>query len=394
MKLKNSTRLLVHILITVFVFPSFGQSNKVDQRLPPNGSPINSQIGMATKKPEVRPVDSYAAGRLLYKNGKYHEAIIELQKAYEQVPLPTLLRNIGMAYKKINMKQEACDYFLRYLQEADTIEKADREEISQAISELRLAMANEKRPDSVSIEARVSRQHPGQASKPVIIPTMDQRNREPPLLPQSPTILAASLSDAGPSVPKSTANADIKAVDAKTDSGADCSVDPDSNYYQMGRKLYKEGQFERSIECLKLANQQKPRPLLIYNIGMAYRKLNRHFESIAYFQRFLSTADTLTEDERLRVQAFIDQSAKAKISGQIITADPQISRLDPGQDEKQPLYKKWWFWTIVGGTAVAVGIAIAVPIIVQQNSRDFCTTYSGSVDLCATATASNLAIMF
>ncbi len=394
MKLKNSTRLLVHILITVFVFPSFGQSNKVDQRLPPNGSPINSQIGMATKKPEVRPVDSYAAGRLLYKNGKYQEAIIELKKAYEQVPLPTLLRNIGMAYKKINMKQEACDYFLRYLQEADTIEKADREEISQAISELRLAMANEKRPDSVSIEARVSRQHPGQASKPVIIPTMDQRNREPPLLPQSPTILAASLSDAGPSVPKSTANADIKAVDAKTDSGADCSVDPDSNYYQMGRKLYKEGQFERSIECLKLANQQKPRPLLIYNIGMAYRKLNRHFESIAYFQRFLSTADTLTEDERLRVQAFIDQSAKAKISGQIITADPQISRLDPGQDEKQPLYKKWWFWTIVGGTAVAVGIAIAVPIIVQQNSRDFCTTYSGSVDLCATATASNLAIMF
>ena len=392
MKLKNSTSLPVLILVAVFAFSAFGQSKKVDQRVPPNGNPSNSQPGMGTKKPEVLPIDSYAAGRLLYKNGKYQEAIIELKKAYEQVPLPTLLRNTGMAYKKLNMKQEACDYFLRYLQEADTIEKADREEISQAISELRLAVANEKRPDSVSAEVRLSKQYPERASNPATIPTTDQSNRQPPLLPQSSTFQVGVLSDTGPSVPKSTANTSIKAVDAKTDPGADCPVDLDSNYYQMGRKFYKEGQFEKSIECLKLANQQKPRPLLIYNIGMAYRKLNRHFESIAYFQRFLSTADNLTEDERLRVQAFIDQSAKARITGEKITADPQITRLDPGQDEKVLLYRKWWFWTIVGGTAAAVGLAIAVPIIVQQNNRDFCTTYGGSADLCATASASSLVI--
>ena len=37
------------------------------------------------------------------------------------------------------------------------------------------------------------------------------------------------------------------------------------------------------------------------------------------------------------------------------------------QDQKKPVYKRWWFWTILGGAAAGIGAGIAAGVVASQS---------------------------
>ena len=60
----------------------------------------------------------FANGRKLYTEGKYHEAISELLKAYNLRPAPPILLNIGRTYEKLNDKKKALKFYKEFLLKA------------------------------------------------------------------------------------------------------------------------------------------------------------------------------------------------------------------------------------------------------------------------------------
>lgn len=65
--------------------------------------------------PEAR--EFYERGQTLYEEGRYREAIVELERAYTLDPGGTiLLYNIGLIYEKLGEVDRALQYYERYLQ--------------------------------------------------------------------------------------------------------------------------------------------------------------------------------------------------------------------------------------------------------------------------------------
>lgn len=100
-----------------------------------------------TKKKAKRFVD---AGLVHQEQGEYEEAIRWFRKAYELIPHPQLLYNIGLAHRMAGHRQSAMDYFRQYLDRDP--EGQWREEARTAITEIEAELADGVDPEE---EARV-----------------------------------------------------------------------------------------------------------------------------------------------------------------------------------------------------------------------------------------------
>lgn len=168
-----------------------------------------------------------------------------------------------------------------------------------------------------------------------------------------------------------------------------------SSHLEKADQLYKQGRFSIAIEEYQAAYTLQPYPPILYNIGRLHHKQNHLSEAIAYYQRYLDApADTATtarvaqqlaEAQReLALQAAMPAAAPAAspaasplaavppaalsppappIPTPTLTPKLSATAADKGHDGGLPIYKKWWFWTVLGvavaGAAAATGAAIA-----------------------------------
>jgi hypothetical protein len=79
-----------------------------------------------------------------------------------------------------------------------------------------------------------------------------------------------------------------------------------------GRRLFTEGttalralRYADAVSALERSLQLNERPSVLYNLGLAYRGINRCRDATAVFTRFLPTAGT--DDERREVQTLLDE---------------------------------------------------------------------------------------
>lgn len=86
----------------------------------------------------------FRAGMALIAEGQVDEGVAELREAYEILPHPNVLYNIGRAYAESGRYDEAVDYFERYLES----DPPDRAEVNGYLTALRARIA--------AVEARAS----------------------------------------------------------------------------------------------------------------------------------------------------------------------------------------------------------------------------------------------
>src|SRR5262245_48236979 len=73
-------------------------------------------IAAAAQEPPPEAREYYERGQALYEQGRYREAIEELERAYTLDPGGTiLLYNIGLIYEKLGEIDQALDHYRRYL---------------------------------------------------------------------------------------------------------------------------------------------------------------------------------------------------------------------------------------------------------------------------------------
>jgi tetratricopeptide (TPR) repeat protein len=189
---------------------------------------------------------------------------------------------------------------------------------------------------------------------------------------------------------------------ARADSSAEAK-----QHFEEGTKAFNLGEFPRAVTEYKAAYQAKPDPVFLYNIAQAYRLHGDLQQAVFFYRTFLNNmpnAPNKREVER-RITTLEAQIAQQKAVATTppntpvaptsttveqpptqpppepppattttpvattpapppaATTTPVASSTStaPANDAKQPIYKKWWLWTIVGGVVV-VGVAVGVGV--------------------------------
>jgi tetratricopeptide (TPR) repeat protein len=172
--------------------------------------------------------------------------------------------------------------------------------------------------------------------------------------------------------------------------------------YARGLSLYAAGSYQEAADAFQAAYAIKHKPLILFNIGQAYRKKGDFDRALTHYRRFL---DEATPEERApledEVRKYVREieaeqalkrslieKADAEEASKLEFAKPAtapatgttapaattapattlVTTAPAATTEKQPVYKKWWLWTIVG--AAAAGVAIGVGVGVGGRSGD------------------------
>ncbi len=136
------------------------------------------------------------------------------------------------------------------------------------------------------------------------------------------------------------------------------------------REFSKAGQLDDALLSYQAAYRLTPDPRILFNIARIQHKQNKLNDALESYQKFI---DTKFEDESLRskAQEYMTQIQAAR------AAEPAPAAIDPlaqsGKSDAEaaagskPVYKKAWFWVLIGGLAAA-GIAggVAGGVIASQ----------------------------
>ena len=288
----------------------------------------------------------YKEAKGLYAAERYDEALKRFMDAYVLQPSPRLLQNVAMAHWKQGHVKEAIIFFRRFLKDP--------------------SLTTEQR---ASTERTLSRLQEGEAQ-------------------QSPN-------PNGGGIPEQ------HSAEAERKRALELSAE--------GKVFYKGEKYSAAVEHFRDAYLLHAEPKILQNLAMAYWKQGQTTEALALFIRYRDEANPIGE-QRTQVDAVIQKlqqgtassTDNVSLAGDDQPAEPaQLtdSRVngngtrpstptDLGQAEKVPVYRKWWFWTVVAGGAVAVGLAIALPIALTRGPKDPC---AGS-DVCLNASAVSLRI--
>ena len=144
---------------------------------------------------------------------------------------------------------------------------------------------------------------------------------------------------------------------------------------------YKVAEFTQALSGYEAAYALFKAPAFLFNIAQCHFQLQNWDRSIFFFESYLrEQADppnrALVEDlmrEARERQAAARQSEQRKLDlekerlelekreSEHLAKELELQTLSLAPAKEPPVYKKWWFWTIIGGVAAA-GIATTVAI--------------------------------
>jgi tetratricopeptide (TPR) repeat protein len=160
---------------------------------------------------------------------------------------------------------------------------------------------------------------------------------------------------------------------------------------RQGRLQYQLGRFDQALEEYAAAYELDPVPALLFNIGQCHRQLGDHERAIFFYEGFLrdspdapnrATVESLLAESRAelaRQRAAAEATATPPDAGATTPAaepeQPDASQAEPEpaaaagpvattrDADTRPVYRRWWFWTIIGvalaATATGVGVGVA-----------------------------------
>jgi tetratricopeptide (TPR) repeat protein len=175
----------------------------------------------------------------------------------------------------------------------------------------------------------------------------------------------------------------LAAVGAASVARADEATDQAKKYNAEAKKQFNLGNFSQAATLYTKAYEAKPIPDFLQNIGQCYKRMAalEHLEkALFYFESFLNNApdspnrqDIEAEIAELKRQiASLRQGGVKSGTEKPKPAAPPAAVTPPPTETSapasKPIYKKWWFWTIIG-VAVAGGTVGAIAATTGGSSR-------------------------
>lgn len=156
--------------------------------------------------------------------------------------------------------------------------------------------------------------------------------------------------------------------------------------FRRGLSLYDKKQYEPAIEAFLAAYEIRQLPRVLLNIAQVYRKIGRSEDALTYYERYLKAEQNPPPKIRADVERYIQQTRSAlstpEVKEDILRrSEPPPTGWDSSTGKMMPwyqkqyeasrkVYKKPWFWVVVGGAAAAaVAIGVGVGVGVYQKNK-------------------------
>jgi tetratricopeptide (TPR) repeat protein len=179
------------------------------------------------------------------------------------------------------------------------------------------------------------------------------------------------------------------------------SAAPDSRELKA-REHFVAGRYQEALDLFARLYAETLHPIYLRNIGRCYQNLGDPDKAINSFRDYLRKAKALTADERKEVEGFIAEMEEMKRQKEahaaassgppagatagtiepvtpIAKAPPPAGNASatvvltpsptPPPEESPAIYKRWWFWAIIGGV-VAAGVGTAAALGVFTKTED------------------------
>ena len=204
------------------------------------------------------------------------------------------------------------------------------------------------------------------------------------LLAGSPAVAQESAAASSPAVSQPAA-----APDPKTP----------KEFINRATQRFASGDYAGAIDDYRAAYQLRQLPTLIFNIAQAHRKAGQWQEALSNYERFLkedSKSALVPEAEahaaamRAKIEAeksSLEREAAARLAQQRVEEAEALAKAREEErkkaeaalllattTKKEPVYKRPWFWLVVGGVAAAaVGVGVGVGLYLREPSSDLGT---------------------
>jgi tetratricopeptide (TPR) repeat protein len=143
-------------------------------------------------------------------------------------------------------------------------------------------------------------------------------------------------------------------------------------HHAAGQGHYERGEYALALEQFLAAQEAYPMTGFLFNIGQCHRNLGHHEQALSFFRLYLernpdASNRSVVEELMARSRQSLEQEEAAGGGGRPDggLGDADVDSGEGGQtgvEPRRPVYRRWWFWTILGtvivaGASVASGVA-------------------------------------
>lgn len=146
-------------------------------------------------------------------------------------------------------------------------------------------------------------------------------------------------------------------------------------HFITGRSYYDQGRWADALKEFQEAYRLSQRPGFLYNVGVCYEQLHQPAQAIDAFERYLGASPKAPD--RAEVQTRIDRLRAAEAAAPRPKPAPAVAVAPaavaatpaPARPSDRPVYKRAWFWGVIGGAALLVAGGITAGVVVASRNR-------------------------
>ncbi len=144
---------------------------------------------------------------------------------------------------------------------------------------------------------------------------------------------------------------------------------------EQGIRQFQRGEFDAAVESFSAAHVLSPNPMFLFNIAQAHRKAGRPREALTHYQLFLRKApDSPLRPETEAYIALVEAQLQAQQQAKQQAAQPvqgpsthereanATAKPEATESPARPLYKRGWFYGLLAGATVAVGLGVGLGV--------------------------------
>jgi tetratricopeptide (TPR) repeat protein len=168
---------------------------------------------------------------------------------------------------------------------------------------------------------------------------------------------------------------------------AQSDKDEARKHYNRGIAHYNLREYPQAIDEFQSAYRLVNDPVFLYNLGQCHRLSGNSEQALYFYRAYLrSQPDAPNRDEvrdRIAGLETAVAEAKAKAPPPVAATPPPAVTPAPAapvltsnsvvatRPARQPVYKKWWLWTIVGVVVAGAAAGIAVGATAERSPRSY-----------------------
>jgi tetratricopeptide (TPR) repeat protein len=161
-------------------------------------------------------------------------------------------------------------------------------------------------------------------------------------------------------------------------------------HYKTAETHYRLREFDQAVVSLKESYRLYPNPLLLFNIAQCYKELKDYEAAISFYENYLDKMPKA--DNRAEVEKYLkevktakkaeDEQKRKEEEAKLAEAERLKAMAAPtpqpvdGPEGEKPIFKKWWFWSAVGGFAAA---GTGAGVVIRANAVP--KTDLGNIDI-------------